>query len=200
MQGATASHPVDGDLSPYITACSPDYPFVRLGLLGCNLDTSMLGRYTIRFSIKDMATGITATAARTVVVHAICAEDEIVCEDLHCGSGGLCLASEALVIPRNTPPVLRLRKDDDARVFVKRGVKYEVCRAPGAGSDVDGGASLVCQGVPEAFDAEDGDLSENVLACPPDKCLPFGCPGHELRRKGVSFSEVIPGERLIGHV
>lgn len=36
-----------------------------------------------------------------------------------------------------------------------------------------------------AFDLEDGDLTHRILTCPPPECMPFGCPGHELRRKGI---------------
>jgi hypothetical protein len=37
-----------------------------------------------------------------------------------------------------------------------------------------------------AWDAEDGDLSMNVLSCAPSSCMPFNCPGHESFRKGLS--------------
>lgn len=36
-----------------------------------------------------------------------------------------------------------------------------------------------------AFDPEDGDVTPRILTCPPDECMPFNCPGHELRRKGI---------------
>lgn len=36
-----------------------------------------------------------------------------------------------------------------------------------------------------AFDPEDGDLTPRILTCPPDGCMPFNCPGHELLRKGI---------------
>lgn len=32
----------------------------------------------------------------------------------------------------------------------------------------------------------DGNLTTQVVACPPQECLPFGCPGHELYVKGLA--------------
>ena len=43
----------------------------------------------------------------------------------------------------------------------------------------------MCAGA-TARDEEDGDLSERILSCPPMSCMNFGCPGHELSRKGLS--------------
>lgn len=42
-----------------------------------------------------------------------------------------------------------------------------------------------CTGA-QAWDHEDGDLSDHVLSCPPAMCMLFNCPGHETIRKGLS--------------
>jgi hypothetical protein len=36
-----------------------------------------------------------------------------------------------------------------------------------------------------ATDAEDGDLTRYIVTCPPEACLPVGCPLHSFRKKGI---------------
>ena len=46
--------------------------------------------------------------------------------------------------------------------------------------------SLLCERGAAASDAEDGNLTARVLACPPAACLDRGCPGHEFVTKGLN--------------
>ena len=45
---------------------------------------------------------------------------------------------------------------------------------------------------------EDGNLTTHVLACPPQECLPFGCPGHELYVKGLAGCGVDTASAPVG--
>lgn len=36
-----------------------------------------------------------------------------------------------------------------------------------------------------ATDAEDGDLTSEIITCPPDSCLAIGCPLHSFVKKGI---------------
>lgn len=49
-----------------------------------------------------------------------------------------------------------------------------------------------------AFDPEDGDLTYRILTCPPPTCMPFGCPGHEMRRKGIQGCGVDTATAAVG--
>lgn len=55
-----------------------------------------------------------------------------------------------------------------------------------------------CNAGPHAFDLEDGNLTQRVLACPPPECLPFGCPGHELYVKRLAGCGVDTENAAVG--
>lgn len=180
MQGARATHPVDGDLTVYVEACATGFVFSAVGLDGCGLNTSAVGEYTVTFSVADAASGSVVEVRRTVVVHPVCPSGDVLCSMLACSASGVCVSGRPLTVSKtNSAPLLRLA-DGDARVkYVGRGVEYTPCRGGDTGS--------ACAAAPVAFDPEDGSLSEEVLACPPDECMDFGCPGHAFRHKGVSL-------------
>jgi hypothetical protein len=49
-----------------------------------------------------------------------------------------------------------------------------------------------------AVDAQSGDITDAVLACPPASCLPLGCPGHEFAAKGLQGCGVDTADAPIG--
>lgn len=179
MQGARATHPVEGDISAYVEACAPGSRFSVVGLEGCALDTATVGEVALTFSITVSASRTAVTAVRTLVIHPVCALDEVLCSTLVCSGSGVCLVGEPLQVPRaNSAPLLRLADGDLSVKYVARGAEYGVCAS--------GDAPSSCAAAPVAFDPEDGSLSDSVLACPPDECMEFGCPGHEFRDKGTT--------------
>lgn len=178
MQGARARHPVDGDVTAYVEACARGYFFSAVGLDGCALDTSTVGEHTVTFSVVDATSGSVVERSRTVVVHPLCASGDVLCSTLTCSASGVCVSGRPLTTSTaNSAPLLRLA-DGDVRVkYVARGVEYAPCGS--------GDTRSACAAAPVAFDPEDGSLSEDILACPPDECMDFGCPGHAFRDKGV---------------
>lgn len=177
MQGVRASHPVDGDITKYVDACRAGVRYNEHGLQACTYDTSVPGVYPITFTVTVPGTSLHASVTRRLVVYPLCAELEFSCLDLRCSIAEMCLsAAGALQLPGNEAPRLTLQDGHLAKISVQAGSSYERCGE---------GAELACEGGVLALDPEEGDLSRRVLACPPDSCLPFGCPGHEFEAKGV---------------
>ncbi|KAK3262154.1 hypothetical protein CYMTET_28973 [Cymbomonas tetramitiformis] len=182
--GAEAGDELDGDLTDRVLACSPDGTsnlFASVGLAGCRLDTATPGSYTLWFSLANSA-GATAFAKRTVVVAAECAAGEERCLDpTQCSSQGICLAemeTAALTeVANDDPPNINLRYTaavPTAFVNVRQHQTYEACV-----EEEDQLSTVLCEPGAMASDAQDGELSSHVLACPPTSCLNKGCPGHE---------------------
>lgn len=61
---------------------------------------------------------------------------------------------------------------------------YSAC-APGLLPSEDLLCELGATASSGAAGSEAGDLTPRVLSCPPESCLPSGCPGHEFAKKGV---------------
>lgn len=180
MQGVRATHPVDGDVSAYVEACASGFRFSEVGLEMCALNTSIVGRQEVTFRLVDVVSDTSVQATRTVVVHPVCSSDEVLCSTLVCSSSDVCISGEPLVTtPANSAPRLKLADGDLSVKYVGRGVEYATCESDEAHSS--------CAAAPSAFDPEDGSLSDDVLACPPDECMDFRCPGHTFRSKGVGL-------------
>jgi hypothetical protein len=177
VQGATAHHAVDGDLSVYIEACKPNYRFSHRGVTACALDTNKLGNYTIRFFAARVVQHTSNVVERTIVVHPACPAGEHLCSDYVCSSSSICLGSQRLAQTYNSAPTLSWGSSDVAIKYVARGRSYGYC---------GGGKYDVCEDGPVAYDKEDGFISHRILACPPADCLFYACPGHELRVKGLA--------------
>lgn len=45
--------------------------------------------------------------------------------------------------------------------------------------------SSPCEPGGVAIDAEDGNLTDVIITCPPESCLPLGCPLHSFLKKGI---------------
>lgn len=45
--------------------------------------------------------------------------------------------------------------------------------------------SAPCEPGALALDAEDGNLTEAIITCPPESCLAVGCPLHSYIKKGI---------------
>lgn len=182
MQGATGTDAVDGDITARVDACVPGYRFARYGLQACNVSTATPRNITITHSVAG-AYGKRAAVTRTVVVLPRCVLGEVPCSTGGCSVGGVCLGgTRASAAARsNSAPRLALKPPGttDATVFVPAGTEYRRCTAE------DLSLRRVCEAGVSAGDAEDGDLTQRVLACPPAACLPFGCPGHEFAVKGA---------------
>eukprot|EP00892_Ulva_mutabilis_P005686 jgi/Ulvmu1/348/UM001_0353.1 len=178
-QGVQATHPVEGDVSAYVDACAPNRRFSDVGLEACELDTATVGRTVLQFSLTYTATNTTVQVVRMVVVYPVCVSGEVLCSTLVCAASGVCLPGLPLYItPANNAPRLTLADEDAVVKYVARGVPYNTCKT-------DESSESSCAAAPAAFDEEDGSLTDSVLACPPDECLLFGCPGHEFRKKGL---------------
>lgn len=185
MQGATATHPTDGDLSALLDACSPGHRLTTHGLTACSIDTSTLGNYTVQFFLSDATLTISSNiVTRTIVVHPACAESEQLCSDNTCSTGGFCFDGTPTAQAQNSPPTLAFSAGDPQAIYVPRGTAYGFCNTTSEASTSAGG--FLCEAGPAAADEEDGDLTHRVLACPPVQCLSVGCPGHELQTKGLA--------------
>jgi hypothetical protein len=174
MQGARAIDPVEGDVSMLITACQSGYYVSVVGLQGCRINTSVPGNTSITFSISEEGSHVASFVTRTLVVLPTCSLGDVPCSTGQCGSFGLCSDGFPLVMPVNHAPVLQ--PQTSGAVAVAAGTHYERCTS----------ASILgkCEDGVVATDSEDGDLTPKVLACPPQHCMPFGCPGHEFMVKG----------------
>eukprot|EP00854_Cymbomonas_tetramitiformis_P012334 gene12334-14567_t len=191
--GAEAEDVEDGLLDQYILSCSPDglsFPFKDVGVRPCSVNTSVPGRYNVTFLVTDSA-GAQATAQRTIIVEPSCTHGEHLCDTgVSCSRDGVCMddigAGEGLsleVVAPGPPSIaLVIAASAPSNIKVRKHARYELCEAgalPRAEGDCDPGVT--------AISAVSGrDLSGTVLVCPPAECLPFGCPGHELRKKRVS--------------
>ncbi|KAK3282301.1 hypothetical protein CYMTET_9956 [Cymbomonas tetramitiformis] len=196
-RGATATDPVDGDLTSLVLACSPDgvaNRFEKKGITGCSgLDVNVPGTYTIEFSVHN-SKKLVAVIERNVTVLAVCSIGEDLCSDgITCSEGGLCLgdldggaASAVEEVPVDAPPVVTLRSTaavPDAVLEVKQYAAYEACSEEELQQNR---SSLLCEPGANATDDQAGDLTAKVLSCPPDSCLSTGCAGHEFVKKGMA--------------
>ena len=189
-----AWHPIDGDLTSHIDACQPGFRFSAHGLAACALDTSALGNHTIPFFLSDASLAASSmVATRTVVVHPVCAAAEHLSSDgsgMVCSSSGFCpVGSQPTEQMENTKPTLHYTSAALGNLYVPRGTQYRFC---------DEGATFansMCASGPLAFDEEDGFISHRVLACAPNSCLAYGCPGHELHIKGLALGCGVDTER-----
>jgi hypothetical protein len=196
-RGATAHDATDGVLTSRVEACSNatrTYFFKDVGVAGCGVDTMVPGQYNVTFSVTS-SSGATAYAVRTLVVAAKCAPSEVLCADrVSCSQAGVCLEDlqqkaaggpDALLqepavdaAPNITllgAPVLK------AVVGVRQHSVYARCAFGQQPT-----AEVLCEPGAAAMDAEDGNLTARVLACPPASCMDRGCPGHEFASKGLS--------------
>ncbi|KAK3254009.1 hypothetical protein CYMTET_36763 [Cymbomonas tetramitiformis] len=189
--GATAQDAEDGVLDARVLACSPDnasFPFVEVGIQPCEVDTAVAGRYEVVFSVTD-SSGASAAVVRTVIVEPSCPIGETLCEtQTDCSVDGLCvedLDTRPEEESKPSPPELALvvTKAAPTSVRVKKHARYELCaegETPAAEGDCEPGVTAVSA-------VSGADLSMEVLSCPPADCLPFGCPGHEMRlQKGLT--------------
>eukprot|EP00892_Ulva_mutabilis_P000877 jgi/Ulvmu1/10790/UM069_0024.1 len=180
--GAAASHPVDGELTPFVDACRPGFRFASEGLLGCTYDTSTPGIYPLTFVVTVPGTARSATATRRLIVYPRCAAGEFSCEDLRCSLAALCVTAPGpLRLPANLAPRLTAAPGTALWAPVPAGVPYSRCTE--SNSSMGEG---VCEAGAVAVDPEEGGITPRVLACPPDSCIQLGCPGHEFERKGLS--------------
>lgn len=183
-QGATAQDETEGDVSMLVTACQAGFYFARVGLAGCAVNTTAPGNTTLVFSIHDSASGQDVTVSRTLVILPGCADGAAPCTAGVCSVLGLCPSGHPLVVPEPAYPELRLRAEDTQVAYVPAGQAYAACSAQ------QGSVRDACEGGVQAFahagDATpDVDMTARVLSCPPDKCMPLGCPGHEFTTKGA---------------
>lgn len=123
MQGATASHPTDGDLSLHIDACKPGFRFSVYGLAACGIDTSVVGNHTVSFFLSDASLSVVSTVVtRVVVVPPVCAAEERLCSDgstLSCSTSGICPhGTPANAQLENSAPSLRFRSGQQGTVYV----------------------------------------------------------------------------------
>eukprot|EP00854_Cymbomonas_tetramitiformis_P003615 gene3615-4547_t len=191
--GADASDALEGDLRTLLLACSPDGErnrFEERGIGGCPFDSQVPAVYSLLFEVFNSG-GASASAVRNVTVQASCPPGESLClSGLTCSSQGVCVddlaaslesASEPAA-PKNTAPTLVLQTDDVAGMYISltQYAEYNRC-----GDGVDPTTVVPCEAGAIATDAEDGDLTSRVLACPPASCLDKGCDGHEFETKGV---------------
>lgn len=63
---------------------------------------------------------------------------------------------------------------------LKKGTPFDRCE-----EGTEPTVTALCELGANATDAEDGNLTSKVLACPPESCLAYGCPGHEFEVKGL---------------
>lgn len=186
VQGASASHPVDGDLTTLVDACSPGHRVSVHGLAACSIDISTVGNYTASFFLSDASLTVSSNVvSRTVVVHPACIAPEVLCSDNKCSTGGFCFDGTPTQQEANSPPEISFIRGQLQSVYVPRGVPYMFCNA----TSEDASTTLLgalCEAGPTASDPEDGDITHRVLACPPALCLQRGCPGHELQGKGLA--------------
>eukprot|EP00892_Ulva_mutabilis_P003917 jgi/Ulvmu1/1898/UM012_0056.1 len=197
--GAVARHPVEGDVTAYITACGARYLFTEYGVAACGINATVIGDYTITFALQDSGTGVVVEAQR--VVHVVAklpqgiagAVGRTVSEDVM-----LLATASAPELPSagaRSGPVVRLKPlgPSALSVDVPRGWAYRAC---GGGSFQTSGT--VCEPGAEAEDAEGTSLTDRVLSCPPDACLPFGCPGHEFSGKGLDSCGIDTIQAAVG--
>ncbi|KAK3289149.1 hypothetical protein CYMTET_3420 [Cymbomonas tetramitiformis] len=191
--GAEASDALEGDLMAYVTACSLDGTtnrFAFKGVSGCGVHTGVAGLYTLVFSVVNSA-GVGASAERNVTVLAPCPVGEALClSGITCSTQGLCMddldrrVSETSDAQGNEQPTVKLVMTTAVPapfVEVPQHQRYVSCA-----EEETVHAEVLCEPGATASDAEDGDLSAQVLSCPPASCIEVGCPGHEWAAKGLA--------------
>ncbi|KAK3260700.1 hypothetical protein CYMTET_30357, partial [Cymbomonas tetramitiformis] len=189
--GASATDDLDGDLTGRVLACSPDGQsnrFAVRGVGGCAVQGDVPGVYNITFSVANSA-GTVASATRSVSVTASCGQDyEKLCSDhVTCSSEGTCLDDlDGLADPTAAPgsPTVTLRSSlamPTAYVEVRQHGEYRACESTEAQH-----AEVLCDPGVDAADEEDGNLTAQVVVCPPSECEGLvACAGHEWVSKGV---------------
>lgn len=193
--GADAVDPLDGDLSDFVTACSPDGVVNRFsykGVTGCGVDTETAGVYFIEYLVHN-SVGLTASATRNVTVTARCPIGEELCTDgVECTVNGVCyselgelgLTEEDDKEPAVRPTVtLRTSAAVPSRYVEVR--QYQVYEACSEEELLQNSSDVLCEPGAEASDAVAGDLTSAVLACAPGSCLNTGCVGYEWVKKGM---------------
>ena len=131
-QGATAFDTVDGDLTPWVQACAPGFHFSEHGLQGCGIDTSVVGDYTVTFSILGSASTEVISVSRIVRVLAQCPEQEDLCSDGTCSEDGVCeLGLYEPTTQQRLPPSIALvgsvATKHAGQDLVPHGWTYERC-------------------------------------------------------------------------
>lgn len=161
-RGAEAHSSVEGDITWAIMACAQGFSFVKYGLQGCGLDTSVVGGHVLSFFVThgdlqiaanrtvwvlercfgtytDGSLSILALLRCPINSSTSCSGSEVHCKDGSCSVDGACSSGYAeLVLPVNTPPELELfpafAAGDDGVVQVPRGWLYKYCEAGFVGS------------------------------------------------------------------
>jgi len=183
-RGARASDAEDGDLTTRVTACGGRWSTRGVG--ACAVNTSLPGRYTVRYVVTDSG-GVEASANRTVEVSPVCSAGERLCADgVTCSVAGACTLDLTLDTQLDQvneednaekPPTLTLRTAAalSRYVEVRRFGAFAAC-APGVGPTEE----ALCEPGADAVDHTGVNLTAAVLACPPVECLSTGCPGHQV--------------------
>ncbi|KAK3253971.1 hypothetical protein CYMTET_36800, partial [Cymbomonas tetramitiformis] len=180
--GATATDSLDGDLADHITACETETEtnlFKVRGLSGCPLDTRTPGLYNITFAAANSA-GLRAAAVRQLLVMINCVSYEHRCSSLlECSVNGLCQSDlggggESAQPAENSAPNLTVVEAGATPQYVdvKRFYEWALC-----GYNVTSTVEFPCDPGVEAYDAEDGNLTSRVLACPSGCSNPAECEG-----------------------
>ena len=184
-RGVKAFDSTDGDLTPYVRAC--DRSFQDEGLAGCAISGSDYpGEYEIEFSVTDSA-GQRARVVRKVVIVVQCEAGKVRCRDgvtcvpegMPCEADIVTEIDEAVefTAPPMPPNVTLL---GSSILKIPRFIEYTSCSSGQFSSDL-----VPCDEGSLALGAMGESLADSLLVCPPESCMPFGCPGHELWRKGV---------------
>ena len=184
-RGVTAMDTTDGDLTPYVMAC--DRNFQSEGLAGCAIHGSDYpGMHDIKFSVTDSA-GNEAHVLRKVMILVQCDAGMVRCKDgITCvPEGNPCVMNIGAEIEQAAePPATAMPPNvtllGPAVLTLPRFATYTSCASDKLSTD-----RALCDQGAIAHDDVDGNLTDSLLVCPPESCMPFGCAGHELWRKGV---------------
>ncbi|KAK3271664.1 hypothetical protein CYMTET_20002 [Cymbomonas tetramitiformis] len=210
-EGSTveAADPVEGDLGELVLACGKSWR--KYGVSACGVVAgSPPGSYSIHFTVTNSA-GMQAAATRVVIVQPQCDAREALCYNQRtCSVQGICVSDLDYGLARfltfagdadegtegtgeedvagvsATAPTMSLRslgQVQGGHVSVPQGGAYELCTALQL---AEADEAVLCEPGVDATDAAGLDLSDMVVVCPPAECFARGCPGHELRRKGLS--------------
>ncbi|KAK3237812.1 hypothetical protein CYMTET_52134 [Cymbomonas tetramitiformis] len=193
--GATATDAADGLLTQFVTVCAtpqvPNY-YVNRGISGCDVGSSSpAGLYNLTFGVEN-SLGQEVTVVRSVVVEARCAVAEKLCDDqVSCSVDGVCLADlqataasssqQETASATNTDPIIALVTNEAVTryVDVKQYSEYAAC-----GVDQSPTREFLCEPGAQATDAEDGNLTAEILSCPPPCVTAVACSGHRFRPHG----------------
>uniref|UniRef100_A0A061QZ39 Polycystin cation channel PKD1/PKD2 domain-containing protein n=1 Tax=Tetraselmis sp. GSL018 TaxID=582737 RepID=A0A061QZ39_9CHLO len=196
-QGARAHDSEQGDITDLVFACpsgAANLSFAASGLLPCSINTRTPGKRNVTFQVTNDA-NLTASVNRTVVVLPVCPPGERAClEDLTCSEGGVCVGELLNGVPINVENLFKeerqmgnespqIQLQGDTVIRLPQGNTWELCSK--ANSSKEG---ALCDEGARAYDAEDGDLSADVLACPPASCHVerLDCFSHRVAVKGVA--------------